>query len=319
MGRIPGTSDFKGLGHYRSAEEIPGIKVFRFDAPLYFANAELFILSVHNACGLNPVIVRSKLNERAAAEAKSGKEPNMEASKSAGDMQLRVVGRRVAETSGDSMIEDPTEHVVTQLTHIIIDCSSIPYVDLMGKDALAQTFADYSTIDITVLMANCKVAVRQLFETTDFYQKVPKNRMFVNVNDAVIQALKEQRERFPEHNIKMDISEARAQVSKDPVALSPAQRTEIITNVHEEREELTQSPVTPSTQDLSSANRKGSAQPKKSTKKNEKKKKEEILPDKKKKEEPAKKEEKKKDDGKRVLWRRPFTKTTRKPDVEKTQ
>ncbi|VDM69473.1 unnamed protein product [Strongylus vulgaris] len=24
MGRIPGTSDFKGLGHYRSAEEIPG-------------------------------------------------------------------------------------------------------------------------------------------------------------------------------------------------------------------------------------------------------------------------------------------------------
>ncbi|KAK6028744.1 inorganic anion transporter, SulP family, partial [Ostertagia ostertagi] len=56
MGRIPGTSDFKGLGHYRSAEEIPGIKVFRFDAPLYFANAELFILSVHNACGLNPVL-----------------------------------------------------------------------------------------------------------------------------------------------------------------------------------------------------------------------------------------------------------------------
>ncbi|VDO22907.1 unnamed protein product [Haemonchus placei] len=162
------------------------------------------------------------------------------------------------------MIEDPTEHVVTQLTHIII------------------------------------VAVRQLFETTDFYQKVPKNRMFVNVNDAVIQALKEQRERFPEHNIKMDISEARAQVSKDPVALSPAQRTEIITNVHEEREELTQSPVTPSTQDLSSGNRKGSAQPKKSTKKNEKKKKEEISADKKKKEEPAKKEDKKKDDGKRV-------------------
>ncbi|KAK6010814.1 STAS domain protein, partial [Ostertagia ostertagi] len=116
-------------------------------------------------------------------------------------MQLRFVGRRVADASSDSVMEDPTEHVVTQLTHIIIDCSSIPYVDLMGKDALAQTYADYSTIDITVLMANCKVAVRQLFETTDFYHKVPKNRMFVNVNDAVIQALKEQRGRFRERNI----------------------------------------------------------------------------------------------------------------------
>ncbi|VDM57491.1 unnamed protein product [Angiostrongylus costaricensis] len=173
MGRIPGTSDFKGLGHYRSAEEIPGIKVFRFDAPLYFANAELFILSVYNACGLNPVLGNTFL-------------------------PLRLVGRRVADASYDSVKEDQAEHVVTQLTHIIIDCSTIPYVDLMGKDALAQTYADYSTIDITVLMANCKAAVRQLFETTDFYQKVPKNRMFVNINDAVNQALKEQRTRYPE-------------------------------------------------------------------------------------------------------------------------
>uniref|UniRef100_F1L326 Solute carrier family 26 member 6 n=1 Tax=Ascaris suum TaxID=6253 RepID=F1L326_ASCSU len=47
MGRIPGTSDFKGIGHYRAAMEVPGIKVFRFDAPLYFANAELFLTRMH--------------------------------------------------------------------------------------------------------------------------------------------------------------------------------------------------------------------------------------------------------------------------------
>ncbi|KAK6056863.1 STAS domain protein [Cooperia oncophora] len=158
MGRIPGTSDFKGLGHYRSAEEIPGIKVFRFDAPLYFANAELFILSVHNACGLNPVLgaLRSKLNERAAAEAKAKQQVICVNLKVRNFAELRFVGRRVADAANDSVPEDPAEHVVTQLTHIIIDCSSIPYVDLMGKDALAQTYADYSTIDITVLMANCK-------------------------------------------------------------------------------------------------------------------------------------------------------------------
>uniref|UniRef100_A0A158P6H0 STAS domain-containing protein n=1 Tax=Angiostrongylus cantonensis TaxID=6313 RepID=A0A158P6H0_ANGCA len=201
MGRIPGTSDFKGLGHYRSAEEIPGIKVFRFEAPLYFANAELFILSVYNACGLNPVLGN----------------------------KLRLVGRRVADASCDSVKEDQAEHVITQLTHIIIDCSTIPYVDLMGKDALAQTYSDYSTIDITVLMANCKAAVRQLFETTDFYQKVPKNRMFVNVNDAVIQALKEQRTRFPD--------DTAPQTQKPPIAHSPPQRT--IISLKEEREEKT--------------------------------------------------------------------------------
>uniref|UniRef100_A0A1I7X9Q0 STAS domain-containing protein n=1 Tax=Heterorhabditis bacteriophora TaxID=37862 RepID=A0A1I7X9Q0_HETBA len=36
------------------------------------------------------------------------------------------------------------------------DCSSIPYVDIMGKDALAQTYTDYASIDITVMMAHCK-------------------------------------------------------------------------------------------------------------------------------------------------------------------
>ncbi|VDL68353.1 unnamed protein product [Nippostrongylus brasiliensis] len=116
---------------------------------------------------------------------------------------MRIVGRRLADATEGATTEEQTEHVITQLTHIIIDCSSIPYMDLMGKDALAQTYADYSSIDITVLMANCKVAIRQLFETTDFYNKVPKSRMFVSVNDAVTQALKEQRERYPEREVKV--------------------------------------------------------------------------------------------------------------------
>ncbi|VDN88395.1 unnamed protein product [Brugia pahangi] len=63
MGRIPGTSDFKGIGHYRAAMEISGIKVFRFDAPLYFANAELFLSSMHSATGLDPLNIVAKLKQ----------------------------------------------------------------------------------------------------------------------------------------------------------------------------------------------------------------------------------------------------------------
>ncbi|KIH59969.1 STAS domain protein, partial [Ancylostoma duodenale] len=185
------TVDFDGF-YVIANLYVAGIKVFRFDAPLYFANAELFILSVHNACGLNPVL------------------------------------------------------------GCISDCSTIPYIDLMGKDAIAQTFADYATIDITVLIANCKVAVRQLFETSDFYQKVPKNRMFVSVNDAVTQALKEQRERVPERKQELhsqfiflnqiDHTDGPRHVTKDPVALSPAQKTVVLNVLNEEGEEqITQS------------------------------------------------------------------------------
>ncbi|KAE9417880.1 hypothetical protein Angca_002603, partial [Angiostrongylus cantonensis] len=285
MGRIPGTSDFKGLGHYRSAEEIPGIKVFRFEAPLYFANAELFILSVYNACGLNPVLVKSKLNERSAAEktkTKSTLSETRDGSRASDDMHA----------SCDSVKEDQAEHVVTQLTHIIIDCSTIPYVDLMGKDALAQTYSDYSTIDITVLMANCKAAVRQLFETTDFYQKVPKNRMFVNVNDAVIQALKEQRTRFPEQIMQLvDHSDTAPQTQKPPIAHSPPQRT--IISLKEEREEKTTQSACSSSRSTQRAD--GTVELKKSGGNKGKN----IRADKKK-EEHTKKEEKRRDEPKRI-------------------
>ncbi|EYC23811.1 hypothetical protein Y032_0015g2841 [Ancylostoma ceylanicum] len=219
----------------------------------------------------------------------------------------------------------------------------------MGKDAIAQTFADYATIDITVLIANCKVAVRQLFETTDFYQKVPKNRMFVSVNDAVTQALKEQRERVPERK-QIDHTGGQRHIAKDPVALSPAQKTVILNVLNEEGEEqLTQSAAsaTLSTQraDVSTEIKKDSAQIRKglqkfekkkedkakkddkkkeesATKKEEKKKEEGKRVDKakkddKKKEESAKKEEKKKEEGKRLRWRR-FSKASKK-DVDKTQ
>ncbi|EGT38520.1 hypothetical protein CAEBREN_01756 [Caenorhabditis brenneri] len=56
LGRIRGTNHFRRLGLYETAFDIPGIKVFRFDSPLYFANSELFVGRIHEACGLNPLI-----------------------------------------------------------------------------------------------------------------------------------------------------------------------------------------------------------------------------------------------------------------------
>lgn len=71
VGRIPGTSDFKGFGQYRKVEEINGLhrkhkiwnthwlgmRVFRFDAPIYFGNAELFLRALYQAVGVDPVEV----------------------------------------------------------------------------------------------------------------------------------------------------------------------------------------------------------------------------------------------------------------------
>lgn len=54
-------------------------------------------------------------------------------------------------------VEEKEEAVeMVQLTHIVVDCSSFPYIDLMGVDALARAHAEYQAINITVFFACCK-------------------------------------------------------------------------------------------------------------------------------------------------------------------
>jgi high affinity sulfate transporter 1 len=42
LGRVPGVPGFRDLGSYPDAERLPGCVLFRFDAPLFFANARSF-------------------------------------------------------------------------------------------------------------------------------------------------------------------------------------------------------------------------------------------------------------------------------------
>ncbi|KAK0412346.1 hypothetical protein QR680_006160 [Steinernema hermaphroditum] len=220
LGRIPTTNDFKGLAHYRSAEEVPGIKIFRFDAPLYFANAELFVNRLHCATGLDPLIVVEKLKESNARAKKREEQkcsPGRErkallaGEEEKSEIQLTVRRRYVnAEPSEKDKVvhsqpDDPqAEADLVQLTHIIIDCSSFPYVDLMGIDALSQAHAEYSAINLRVFYCSCKIALRQLFETSDFYKRVPKSNIFVSITDAVSQAQHEQQSKWNQDSLVRD-------------------------------------------------------------------------------------------------------------------
>ncbi|CAG9535020.1 unnamed protein product [Cercopithifilaria johnstoni] len=196
MGRIPGTSDFKGISHYRTAMEISGIKVFRFDAPLYFANAELFLSSMHSATGLDPLNIIAKLKQTVNEKRKATDDSINKKDKIADhDDEIQLTVRQHCIHSSKRNVERTEEaEDLIQLTHIIVDCSSFPYIDLMGVDALARTHAEYKAINITVFFACCKVAVRQMFENSHFYEHVPKSYMFVSLQDAVAQAQYEQQQ-----------------------------------------------------------------------------------------------------------------------------
>ena len=58
LGRVDGIRGYHDIQRYPAARLIPGLVLFRWDAPLFFANAELFNASVLEAVAQSPTPVR---------------------------------------------------------------------------------------------------------------------------------------------------------------------------------------------------------------------------------------------------------------------
>ena len=58
LGRVEGVKGYHDITRYPDARRIPGLVLFRWDAPLFFANAELFHDRVLDAVARSPTPVR---------------------------------------------------------------------------------------------------------------------------------------------------------------------------------------------------------------------------------------------------------------------
>jgi MFS superfamily sulfate permease-like transporter len=58
LGRLPGVKGYHDVGRHPEAKLIPGLVLFRWDAPLFFANAEMFRAAVEDAIEASPTPVR---------------------------------------------------------------------------------------------------------------------------------------------------------------------------------------------------------------------------------------------------------------------
>ncbi|KRX45282.1 Prestin [Trichinella murrelli] len=181
LGRIPKTELYRGLNAYAKAEEIPGVKIYRFDSPLFFANVENFRQRLYECTGIDPIdqkvaddLSKKHKNYGSMESRSTEKQPNVNSS------EWPVTESK---TDASSIVACPS--CSANLHTIIIDCSSFPFVDLMGVESMKQIYLEYKKIGIAVKFAYCKVSLRQILERTDFFQTVPKARLYPSIEDAV--------------------------------------------------------------------------------------------------------------------------------------
>lgn len=91
----------------------------------------------------------------------------------------------LGEDDPNHLTEVPT---LTDVHYIILDCSTISYVDSVGVKVLQQIITEYRAFNVTVYLAQCKSGVREMFERTNFYNVGSKHFLFITIHDAVVSA-----------------------------------------------------------------------------------------------------------------------------------
>ncbi|ESO90801.1 hypothetical protein LOTGIDRAFT_122677, partial [Lottia gigantea] len=129
-------------------EEIPGVKIFSFNSKLYFATAEIF---------------KKKLYENVF-------EP----------LQPEI---NIGCDGSDDIIVPPISG--ERIHHIVIDCSSITYIDITGINVLRQIVTDYRHCGTEIFLVRVPAFTVSALANSNFFDVLPMDSLFFDVSDAV--------------------------------------------------------------------------------------------------------------------------------------
>uniref|UniRef100_A0A669BP05 Solute carrier family 26 member 6 n=1 Tax=Oreochromis niloticus TaxID=8128 RepID=A0A669BP05_ORENI len=194
LGNLPGTELYLDTDTYKEVKEIPGIKIFRSSATIYYTNAEMFLdtlfvnsfkislknISERTKGERNGTSVAFSMTETATDGLHKGQvnlayQPDITMSDSDSDAGYD----HITEFSGHG--DEAKEQACDSGTHsIILDISTTSFVDTVTVKTLKNVYV--------CLLRSC--VVEQL-EAADFFSaSIPKTRLFITVHDAVLYILK---------------------------------------------------------------------------------------------------------------------------------
>ncbi|XP_032251229.1 sulfate transporter [Phoca vitulina] len=163
LGLVEESEIFESVSAYKNLQTKPGIKIFRFVAPLYYINKECFKSALYKKT-LNPILVKAA--QKKAAKRKITKET--------------VILSGIQDEVSVQLSYDPLE-----LHTVVIDCSAIQFLDTAGIHTLKEVRRDYEAIGVQVLLAQCSPSVRDSLASGEYFKEEEENLLFYSVYEAV--------------------------------------------------------------------------------------------------------------------------------------
>ncbi|XP_062056795.1 solute carrier family 26 member 6 isoform X2 [Lepus europaeus] len=230
LGRVTDTDIYRDLAEYAEAREVPGVKVFRSSATLFFANAEFYSDALKQRCGVDVDYLlsrkkklmkkrelqqkRLKKNKRPRTQAAPSKDTSVSVNVNASpediksndvdDSKAKVnpgaeLEDAVASNQEDAKASDGSTLKALGLPQpdfhsLVLDLSTLSFVDTVCIKSLKNIFRDFREIEVEVYIAACHSPVVAQLEAGHFFDgSITKQHLFVSVHDAVTFALQHPR------------------------------------------------------------------------------------------------------------------------------
>ncbi|XP_037364857.1 sulfate transporter [Talpa occidentalis] len=163
LGLVEESTVFESISVYKNLQTKPGIKLFRFVAPLYYINKECFKSALYKKT-LNPVLVM-------AAQKKEAKR------------KMKKEGLTLTGLQDEVSVQ--LSHNPMELHTIVIDCSAVQFLDTAGIHTLKEVRRDYEAIGIQVLLAQCNPSVRESLARGGYCKTEEENLLFYSIYEAM--------------------------------------------------------------------------------------------------------------------------------------
>ena len=161
LGQLPSTEIYVDLLHFKEAKEISGVKIFQYSCSLFFMNRDHFRESLY--------------------------QKTLEVTS---DDILELVLERSKSSNHHPAKKSINQELIGSIHSIIIDCSTISYIDISGVETISDIVNSLKELNIRCFLSSAPTQVLIMFERKKLLENLPKNfsGIFPSVHDAVVHA-----------------------------------------------------------------------------------------------------------------------------------
>ncbi|KAG7320373.1 hypothetical protein KOW79_016226 [Hemibagrus wyckioides] len=216
LGNIPGTDIYRNMKDYKNINGIAGIKIFKCNSPIYFANIDYFKEQIRDTVGFDAVQVFKKRNKALKKIHKLVKKGSLKVTES-GLVSIDPLGvvnegfesEKDPEQveSGPQEVDDETRRDVdvevqvdwtaalpvnvtvpkVNIHSLVLDFTAVSFLDVMAAKSLKLVIKEFIRIGVNVYIAGCDDdTVRRMESLCFFDEVVTRDLLFLSVHDAIL-------------------------------------------------------------------------------------------------------------------------------------